>query len=48
MDDDTINSIGIWALRIVLCAGAIYCAVNDKNEAASTIATLVVVSFLFL
>ncbi len=46
--NEVINSIGIWALRLLLVGGAIYCGVTDKNDAAGLLACLVVASFLLI
>lgn len=48
MDEEKIHAIGLWALRLLLVAGAIGCAIVGKNEAAGTIAAVAVASFLLL
>ena len=48
LDHDTIEHIGVWLLRIVLAAGAAYCGVHDKTDAATTLALVLFFSFFLL
>ena len=49
-DDKTemVHAIGLWALRLLLAGGAIYCAVTGNEEVGGTLGLLVTLSFFFL
>jgi len=48
MKTETIDTIGVWALRLLLVGGAIYCGVTGKDETAGLLAILALFSFFFL
>lgn len=48
LDEDTINTIGIWCLRIALVAGAITLAALGKDDAASGCVIALIFTFFFL
>ena len=45
MNEDTINQIGVWLVRLMLIAGAIGFFAYDKENAGGVLAFL---SFIFL
>lgn len=48
MNSETIQSIGIWSLRITLVVGAIYAACQSKPDVAESLIVALVLSFIFL
>ena len=48
LDEDTVHAIGVWIIRILLVIGAIVAVLMGKDEAATTMGILVIVSFFFL
>ena len=48
MNKETIEEIGRWTIKVILCAGTIYLYIIGKDQAAGGLATLAVLSFFFL
>jgi hypothetical protein len=44
--DELANTIGFWALMLTLTGSAIYCAVNDRIDIASTLGGVAVCAYL--
>ncbi len=47
-DLETVNCIGIWAMRVLLVAGVIACSIVGRDDAAFGLGVLAVASFVFL
>jgi hypothetical protein len=47
MQKEIIREIGIWALRIVLAVGALFCATKEKESVAGLLCATIVLSFFF-
>ena len=45
LDEDTVNTIGLWIIRILLVIGAIIALLTDHNFAAFLMACVVIMSF---
>lgn len=45
---ETVEAIGVWVMRILLVIGAIVAGLMGKEEMASAIAAIVVISFFFM
>lgn len=48
VNEDTVNAIGVWTLRIVLVIGAIALSCFGKDAAAGTCGGLCALSFFLL
>ena len=47
MDENTVNVLGLWIMRVVLCIGFIAAGFYGKDELVGILLTVLIITFFY-